>query len=448
MSKKFNRIIEKFLLKIFFFILLLGLISGAEAQRLYNSQQTPNKSFYNKTVTQYNVIVDSIYFYNIINEKDSVLSSKSVFIFDGSGNVTSKISLTFDADQKIWINRDREEYTYDKNGNNTLYVLSSWKRSESKWNGIRKFEYIYNDLNQPIIFKESMSYLFDGNFTPYDSTFSFFSIVGKDSISSLYFWDVNANKWEIGSKFQYNYDKNNNQIQLLEYFWEESKKEWIEASKNETFFDSFNRDTLAITSKFDEIDNQWIPSFQYVTIFEEFSSTQICSVWNTSLKQLINSGKKESFFDENGNIIISKSYKVSDTTNDWIENYREENIYDDGMLKYQNIYDWDYQFNTLVFKGKFIYFSHLKDADLDHTTTSLHHPLIFPNPVTDKIFINNTSGINISKMKIFNSSGRLLYEYNIKEGKNICEVSKLSVGYYFIQLITQNNTLCYKILKE
>ena len=69
---------------------------------------------------------------------------------------------------------------------------------------------------------------------------------------------------------------------------------------------------------------------------------------------------------------------------------------------------------------------------------------IFPNPVKDKIFVNNVK--NITEIKVYNSEGRLLK--NNKTNSAMIEVSTLDKGIYFLEVSAANKIHKLKFIKE
>ena len=69
---------------------------------------------------------------------------------------------------------------------------------------------------------------------------------------------------------------------------------------------------------------------------------------------------------------------------------------------------------------------------------------IFPNPVKDKIFVNNVK--NITEIKVYNYEGRLLK--NNKTNSALVEVSTLDKGIYFLEVSAANKIHKLKFIKE
>lgn len=101
--------------------------------------------------------------------------------------------------------------------------------------------------------------------------------------------------------------------------------------------------------------------------------------------------------------------------------------------------------NNLTNKGWTISGDTLGSCTLSTSETKLEeNPVIYPNPVTDFIYIKNLK--NTANYKIFDVSGRL-----VKEGKIIDEkvdVSFLPKGNYILQLITKDKVESFKFIKK
>lgn len=67
---------------------------------------------------------------------------------------------------------------------------------------------------------------------------------------------------------------------------------------------------------------------------------------------------------------------------------------------------------------------------------------VFPNPVVNELFVNGSQG----ELTIRNASGQvvLFYEYN---GHSALDVSQLSGGIYFVELVTDSGRIIKKVIK-
>ncbi len=70
---------------------------------------------------------------------------------------------------------------------------------------------------------------------------------------------------------------------------------------------------------------------------------------------------------------------------------------------------------------------------------------VYPNPVTDKITIENATGL---KAKIYDVSGKILLETKIQNAKEIIDLRHLNTGIYFIDLQDKNIKTTSKLIKK
>jgi hypothetical protein len=70
---------------------------------------------------------------------------------------------------------------------------------------------------------------------------------------------------------------------------------------------------------------------------------------------------------------------------------------------------------------------------------------VYPNPVSDKLYINSGSK-EINEVRIFDLLGKaiLMFQNNLKE----IDIQKLQAGIYFIEIKTQNNIIVKNIFKQ
>jgi len=58
--------------------------------------------------------------------------------------------------------------------------------------------------------------------------------------------------------------------------------------------------------------------------------------------------------------------------------------------------------------------------------------LVYPNPVSDFITIKSNSKLAGKEFQIVNSVGKMVHNGSLVDGDNICDLSKLSAGYYYL----------------
>ncbi|HNW89415.1 MAG TPA: FISUMP domain-containing protein [Bacteroidales bacterium] len=73
---------------------------------------------------------------------------------------------------------------------------------------------------------------------------------------------------------------------------------------------------------------------------------------------------------------------------------------------------------------------------------------IYPNPATDRVYIDCAERTGIKKMKVFNVIGECILLNDLADGTNMIDISSLTSGVYLIQLIGVNGTLQQKLIKN
>ena len=72
---------------------------------------------------------------------------------------------------------------------------------------------------------------------------------------------------------------------------------------------------------------------------------------------------------------------------------------------------------------------------------------IYPNPVTDRIYINYFTSQNL-KMHVYNSVGQCVLQRELNNQTNEIDISSLTRGIYILKLTSSNGTIEKKIIKE
>lgn len=75
--------------------------------------------------------------------------------------------------------------------------------------------------------------------------------------------------------------------------------------------------------------------------------------------------------------------------------------------------------------------------------------LVSPNPVSDVLSISNVKNIKLSSYALIDNNGRIIKENSLNVDSNFTiDVSDLSNGIYFLKLVSENETLTKKIIKN
>ena len=85
----------------------------------------------------------------------------------------------------------------------------------------------------------------------------------------------------------------------------------------------------------------------------------------------------------------------------------------------------------------------LLDATLSNDNFDLENLKVFPNPVSDILHVENNGNINLM-LEVFSSLGQKIMSSSI----NKIDISTLSSGIYFLHVISDENRVIRKIIKE
>ena len=208
--------------------------------------------------------LDSILGYDYYSISNG-LDWKKEYTYDSNGNLTLWIWSNWDTDLNDWELSEKYEYTYASNGNLTLRIRSVWNTG-GNWDFYYRNEYNYDS---------------NGNLTLY--------------VSSR--WNADINDWEGFWKYEYTYDSNGNQTLWIWSIWDTDLNDWGLRKKDEYTYASIGNQTLVIV---------------------------IESIWDTDLNDWGLRKKYEYTFDSNGNLTLDKESWWDTDLNDWEVHWKSE----------------------------------------------------------------------------------------------------------------------------
>lgn len=175
-------------------------------------------------------------------------------------------------------------------------------------------------------------------------------------------------------------------------------------------------------------------------------------VINNSITQITNNGGASGAFaapsfnnvqdlDPNTmSLNLSTDYKPTSASN-YIVDQGDNAYYDEALFGDLDLSGNDRIVNTTIDLGTYEYNSTLGVGDVVLNENSVK---LFPNPVSDRLFIKSTAQTN--SVSIYTINGQLVKQANTID--NGLDVSGLNTGLYMIQIKTSNNTINKKILKN
>jgi len=150
---------------------------------------------------------------NITNQ--FIYVAKSDYSFNSTGNDTLILSYNWDKNKNLFEFYSKSEIEYDKNNNPTLFYKYWWDITNNLFYLIEKQELIYNTNNQVIMYNDSvMNSSFEWNNFLHEFTFD---SNGNETIFENYVWSFEINDWVLTSKKESTYTSFAKISQIIQY---------------------------------------------------------------------------------------------------------------------------------------------------------------------------------------------------------------------------------------
>ena len=270
--------------------------------------------------------LDSILGYDYYSISNG-LDWKKEYTYDSNGNLTLWIYSIWNADLNDWEVYQKFEYTYDSNGNQTLDIESFWNADLNDWGLREKYEYTY-DSNGNLTLR--VDYAWNTAVNDWDNTWKeevTYDANGNRTLDIESIWNTDLNDWEVHWKYEYNYDSNGNLTLVISSIWNTGGN-WDFYYRNEYNYDSNGNQTLWIWSIWDTDLNDWglrkKDEYTYASIGNQTLVIVIESIWDTDLNDWGLRKKYEYTFDSNGNLTLDKESWWDTDLNDWEVHWKSE----------------------------------------------------------------------------------------------------------------------------
>ncbi|APY12251.1 hypothetical protein BWZ22_13900 [Seonamhaeicola sp. S2-3] len=140
------------------------------------------------------------------------------------------------------------------------------------------------------------------------------------------------------------------------------------------------------------------------------------------------------------NLNLDADYKPTSAST-YIIDEGDNSLYDVALFGDLDLSGNNRTFNTTIDLGAYEYNSTLGIDDVSLNTNSVK---LYPNPVSDRLFIKSTE--QIESVTIYNINGQLIKQ--AIEATNGVDISQLPNGLYMVQIQTNANTITQKFLKK
>ena len=422
---------------------------------------------------------DTVFLYNT-NVYSEQVSYRYIYSYNSQGAMILRLYQEWQ--NNTWVNNEKDTYIYDNNGN----MLSE---SSQRWENItwtNYFQSIYNyDANNYL--QSRLFQIGSGVDTWVNSSLLTYSYDSNNNKSSELYQKWWYNSWENESRFVYYYDDNNNITTALYQQWISGA--WINNQQKVYNYDSNNN---LLKDLFQTWHNEiLVNAWQYVYTYDTNNNrqTELHQDWKneawennyqilysydangnmmTYLDQawLNNSWKNRAkvtcTYDENNNILsrlLSTDWYWTGTWSDnqkYLWNYDENNNCTQVEAWNSNYGNWELSnfsvslyFNNMqsCYNYEYYYKAVASYIKVSNSTAAVDIVLpnisVYPNPTSGQLNITHREQ-NIQQISIFDIFGTK----QLGTKQTTIDISHLSVGVYFVQIITGKGIVTKKIIKR
>ncbi len=361
---------------------------------------------------------------------------KEAYTYDSNGNNTMLISSSRDDSISAWENGSKDELSYDANGNLIMGISFSWVDSLSQWKKEYKSGIQYDNNSVRLL---DLLFSWNQSNSQWDSLYKtayMYNTAGRlnEKISS--YFNSTSNQWLLSSKDEFAYDNNGNAVQMVSSYWDAGTSQWQDNSKYEYTFDSNGNRIMSKYSYWSS--NQWMVSDKDDYTYDSNGNMieDLYSSWNTTTSQWEAGGKDVYSYNN--------TYAYSDLLLPYWT-IGEEDMFNHQLTGYQS-FEWVDSVSAFVQEEKgMLYYSGQNIVAVSESKYQLDID-VYPNPFTNTISFNIDGQYDEIILEVFDTRGQQLISKQILNHENI-DTKNLSAGLYLYNLLIDGKPFTGKLVK-
>lgn len=288
------------------------------------------------------------------------------------------------------------------------------------------------------------------------------------------FWD--GTQWVNSQRELYTYDSNGNEIEYISQIWDNMLNNWMDSNKSEKTYNANNQILTDSQYNWDNMQNTWTPLFKSSFAYDSQGNMILKEYFTSDGFSFVPMQKYEYTYDTNNNLInetysswdintsayfynFKNDYYYTGTTLDSIYSYYYDNFNLDWYLSSKTEYEYD-SYQELIREESFwlngttwdpSYKTEYFYSDINLIVKPItQYTLInvYPNPTSHYLNINFNRLDEVDAVKIYDTNGRLLKQFNKLSVLAPMNVSDLTSGTYVIQVISGNKLYQSKFIKK
>jgi len=399
---------------------------------------------------------------------------KEEYTYESDSLLTLDFTYNWNVDTQQWMTYSKSEYSHDNGGRETLRIEYRWSNSNQEWNNYAKNEYQYTN-SSVIRSRFSWSYEYNDweltgrrdqfydaeghliNETHYDCWGTpclplYRSVWAYDAGGNLLSWLSQegglGGSWLTNERETFTYDSNGNRLSATyEHIYWDSYSRWeaeYDMNNNQTEYRSYGREY--------EFGN-WIPEYrrQWTYNTENQITSSIYSNWNTSTQEWQYAWKSEYEYDNTNYHILTIRSNWNEDTQAWEHAWKSTRTYDDAYTyadlilppfdeyaenyfhgKRTNYTRYNWENGEWVYAYESTYHYSAITVSITYTNTNSDGVLIYPNPTHSILNIKVLNSQQINGVSLFDLAGRQV-PYRIISN-NTLNVSTLPSGMYWAKI--------------
>ncbi len=336
-------------------------------------------------------------------------TEKETLIVYGTDLKTQSLIQNYDAQTASWINSNKTDYTYNINNKINTELATNWSQALNSFTNNTRTSYTYNSTQ---------------------------------SVSIMISEEFRNNSWSVVSKENYTYDANNYPISSLTQTKDRTTNLLKDTLKNMVTNNANGLPVQVVLQKFE--NGQWVNTGRVNLTYTNtnLESTVIIETWSNNA--WVNEIKITNTY------IGANKTESLQTIEAWVNS--------NWMLvqEINNAFDLNNRLSQAITKTlnnpatpleNFLRRTYSYEQNLNVYEENASNYKLYPNPTTDAFnIVQNAKQFN--KVNIYSISGALMMQQDVNTVNEKIDISNLSKGIYFINLIGGKSKVQQKIIKE
>jgi hypothetical protein len=359
----------------------------------------------------------------------------------------------WDYDEQSWVLTDKFKITYNYDTKNNLLSITKVKWFDSAWNPWTKYEYTYDENNHML--SEADYFWGDSWIQTYMAEYTYDNEGNKQSMIESYYhslhkkytytyinnilsteiiqmWDAESSNWYYEEKNVYTSNANNDTIVKTSSEWNYDYNDWKEVRRKKQIYNQHKMEIFFESFSFYEL---WEAKEIHIYMYDDTGNQVSLTLKSWFNEQWVDYFKTENTYDEHNNATEVANYDFIDGKS-WKAENSDCSFYYNNMQSVSSEYYYIHKINISYTKTKKLNISETKNDNL----------LCYPNPTKDQLKLEGLIGNEI--ISICDVSGKKVFITHTKNTFEVIDISHLHQGMYFINVSSNDKTICRKIIKE